>query len=397
MVVRRKERIAVDLLIDILHDRLRDAHAIIGARTASDLVQNDKTVLRRMPKDVGYLLHFHHEGTLPRRNVIRRADARENAIDRREDRAPCGNERAHLRHDGEDGDLTHVGRLTGHIRPRDDQDLLIPMIQLRIIRDEHVSLQGMLDHRMTAVFDGNIPILRANDRRTDVAVLDRCPRKACEAVHRCERARRLLHIRDLRTDFRLHRLIDLKLELLCFFFGRERLRLEFLQFRRDIALRIHERLLSHIVRRDRELIRIGDLKIVSEDIIEADLELDARLFLFLLFQLLDVLLAVLRQRAHFIQLGGEAFADVLAVLDVARPVLIHRTVQKVKDRAMRRELAVQLLQKHRACAGEELLHLRHHAKRRFEREQVFGRSRIRLDAGKNTLEVKDAGKHLFQT
>ena len=112
---------------------------------------------------------------------------------------------------------------------------------------------------------------------------------------------------------------------------------------------------------------------------------------------MDVLLAVLRQRAHFIQLGGEAFADVLAVLDVARPVLIHRTVQKVKDRAMRRELAVQLLQKHRSCAGEELLHLRHHAKRRFEREKVFGRSRIRLDAGKNTLKVKDAGKHLFQT
>ena len=255
----------------------------------------------------------------------------------------------------------------------------------------------MLDHRMTAVFDGNIPILRANDRRTDVAVLDRCPCKACEAVHCCERARRLLHIRDLRADFCLHRLIDLELQLLCLFFGRERLRLKFLQFRRDITLRIHERLLSHIVRRDRDFICIGDLEIVSEDIIEADLELDARLFLFLLFQLLDVLLAVLRQRAHFIQLSGEAFADVLAVLDVARAVLIHRTVQKVKDRAMRRELAVQLLQKHRACAGEELLHLRHRAKRRFEREQIFRRSRIRLDAGKNTLEVKDAGKHLFQT
>src|SRR5690606_1278995 len=44
------------------------------------------------------------------------------------------------------------------------------------------------------------------------------------------------------------------------------------ELRRDVSLRIDERLLADVVVRDLILVRVGDLEVVAEDLVEADLE-----------------------------------------------------------------------------------------------------------------------------
>ena len=70
VVMRCKERLGVDAAVDMLHHRTRDAHAVKGARTAPDLVENHKAVLRRLAQNLCDLVHLHHKGALPARQVI---------------------------------------------------------------------------------------------------------------------------------------------------------------------------------------------------------------------------------------------------------------------------------------------------------------------------------------
>ena len=93
------------------------------------------------------------------------------------------------------------------------------MVQLRVIGDEHFPLQRVLYHGMAAVFDGNIAFLLAHDGRAHIAILQRRAGKAGEAIDLRQGAGGLLHIRDFRADFRLHSLVNPKLQLLGLFPG----------------------------------------------------------------------------------------------------------------------------------------------------------------------------------
>ena len=75
MIVRREERLGVDLLLDVLDDGARDAHAVERARAAANLIEDDKAVLRRVLKDLRDFIHLDHEGALTADEVVARADA----------------------------------------------------------------------------------------------------------------------------------------------------------------------------------------------------------------------------------------------------------------------------------------------------------------------------------
>ncbi len=340
VVVGGEKRVAVHLRVDVLHHRFRDAHAVVGGRAAADFVQNDEAVLRGVAENVGHFLHFHHEGTLAGGNIIAGADAGENPIHRRENGAPSRDERPHLRHDGEHRHLPHVGGLARHVRSGDDQDFLVPMVQLRVVGDEHLPFQRVLHHGVAAVFDGNIAVLPAHHGGPHVAILQRRPGEAGEAVHLGEGAGGFLHVRNFRTNFRFHRLVNPKLQFLGLFAGGEGFRLKFFQLRRDVALRIDQGLLADIVRRDGEFVGVGNFEIVAEYVIESDFQLDAGLFFFLFFQFGNIFLAVFRKGTQFIQLCRESFANVFPIFDISCAVLIHGAVQQIKNRPVEAHLGI---------------------------------------------------------
>ena len=121
VVVRGEER---------LRPRLRDCVARCSA-TAHAMLRPSKvdvprpissrtTRLRDVARvqDVGGLLHLDHERRLAARDVVGRADAREDAVDDRQLRVLRRHERSDLREQRQQRGLPQVGRLAAHVRAR---------------------------------------------------------------------------------------------------------------------------------------------------------------------------------------------------------------------------------------------------------------------------------------
>ena len=67
-------------------------------------------------------------------------------------RAPFGgHKRADLRHERDERDLTHVGRLTGHVGAGDDGGAVLALAHIGVVRDEERVLEHALDDRVAAV------------------------------------------------------------------------------------------------------------------------------------------------------------------------------------------------------------------------------------------------------
>lgn len=80
-----------------LRDRPGDRKPVERARAAADLFENDQALRRHMVQDVRGFDHLDHEGALAARQVVGRADARENPVDQPELHRLGRNERSHLR------------------------------------------------------------------------------------------------------------------------------------------------------------------------------------------------------------------------------------------------------------------------------------------------------------
>ena len=76
---------------------------------APNLVENQQTVRRCVPDDLGHLAHLHHESGLTGGQVIRRADTGENAVGDADIRRSGRHEAADLGKDDDQRDLAHVG------------------------------------------------------------------------------------------------------------------------------------------------------------------------------------------------------------------------------------------------------------------------------------------------
>jgi hypothetical protein len=100
VVVRGEERArpALRVVVQVFDDGPGNRHPIVSAGAASDFVQNEQALRRRVVEDVGRLHHLHHKRGLPRRQFIRRADAGEDAIHHADVRRLRRDEAADLRH-----------------------------------------------------------------------------------------------------------------------------------------------------------------------------------------------------------------------------------------------------------------------------------------------------------
>ncbi len=100
---------------------------------------------------------------------------------------------------------------------------------------------------------------------------------------------------------------QLVLQVLGLLVGRQHLLFVLLQFRRDVAFGVLERLLADVVGGHVVAVGVGDLDVVAEDLVEADLQVgDAGPFDLLRLVAGDPLLAAGRQLAELVQLRRDS-------------------------------------------------------------------------------------------
>ena len=239
-----------------------------------------------------HLVHLHHERGLAARQVIRRAHAREDAVDNADLRAVRRDKAAHVRHQRDERHLPHVGALAGHVRAGDNQHAVFVFIHQRAVGHKQlVAVQPRLHDRMSAVFDGNHTVRR--DFRTDIVVAHGGNRQRQQRVERLEAHRRLLDARNLRRQ----EVADLDEESLLQADGlllrAQNGFLDLVQLRRHVALAVGQRLLAGIAVRHLIVVRLGDLDVVAEDLVVLNLEvLDLGQLAFLRLQVGNPLLTM---------------------------------------------------------------------------------------------------------
>ena len=155
MVVSGKERPRADAIH--IHECLRDgpgnAETVECTRPSSDLVQNHQAAGRGVMEDVRGLGHFHHKRALALKQIIRRANAREDSVRQSDPRGFGRNKSPHLSHQHDQGRLSQIRALAGHIGPTDDHETAIRLPQIQIVGDKSSRKVHPFDHRMATVFD----------------------------------------------------------------------------------------------------------------------------------------------------------------------------------------------------------------------------------------------------
>src|SRR5580700_10801753 len=131
--------------------RTSERQAVEGAGTAADLIHEDQTVAACVVQDVGRFGHLDHERRAAARQIVPRADTREDSVERSDRGALRRHEAADVRQDDDQGGLTHVRRLSAHVGSRDDQHAP-PRIELQVVRNERAR-QKALDDGVPSALD----------------------------------------------------------------------------------------------------------------------------------------------------------------------------------------------------------------------------------------------------
>lgn len=276
MIMRGKKRFRADFFPKrILRNGARDAHTVEGARAAPDFVVDDEAGFRGVRENIGDLVHLQHKCGLPHREIVRSADAREYLIDDGDARLLSRHKRADLRHDADERDLPHIGGFSRHIGTGNQHKAIAFAVELRIIRDEKGILRALLDHRMPAVPDGNH--IAVSHLGTTVAVA------ACHLGKRAIYIELRQHIRRFLNPVHIFRHLhaDIAEELIfkrhTLLAGAEHLRFHILELLGDITFAVCQRLLADIPVRHLVYVGFGNLYVIAENAVIADLQrLDSR-------------------------------------------------------------------------------------------------------------------------
>ena len=182
-------------------------------------------------------------------------------------------EAADLGQDRDQGDLADVGALARHVRAGDQQDRAVVGAESSVVGDEVAVRHQGVEHRMAAGLD--LEDRLGDDLRPAVALPRgqlgerrrgrrpgpaRAPAWISRGASAATRSRRVVNSSYSSSQARSSASQDLVLELL--------------ELGRDVALGVLDRLLADVVGRDLAALRlgVGDLDVVAEDLVEADLQ-----------------------------------------------------------------------------------------------------------------------------
>ena len=219
--------------------------------------------------DGGCLVHLHHERRLPASQIVGGAHPGEDAVAHWESGPIRRHEGADLGHEVDEAHLPEHRGLPRHVGAREDDDASV-LVKGEVVGDERLGRHHRLHHRMPAGLD--LHLEPRVDLRTDVLPPLRHVGQGREDVEAGGPGTRLLDAGHLGRHPPAHLAEELGLELLHAVLGAEDLLLPLLQLRREVALGVGQRLLADVVLGHLVEVRLGDLEVVSEDPVEADLE-----------------------------------------------------------------------------------------------------------------------------
>ena len=220
----------------------------------------DEAPGRRRVQDARGLLHLDHERGLSAGDVVRRPDAREDAVHERDLGFAGRHERSGLRHDAQQRHLPEIGGLAPHVGSGQDDELAGPAIERHVVWHERTAGHDPpFDHRVAAVEDGQL--VAVVDVRLDVVVDCGDLGQRGEDVQGGERPRGCLNPGRFAGDRAPQDVEDLELALHDPLVGPEHLLFVLLERGRDEALPAGNRLLAVIVGRHGVQVRLGDLDV----------------------------------------------------------------------------------------------------------------------------------------
>ena len=359
----------VAIFMDIFHYGPCNGHSVIGRCASPDLVQKHKRTRRKIVQDHGCLQHLHHEGRLSARNIVRCTYAGEYLVAIADCRCFGRNKAADLCHKHYESCLTQQCRFTGHVRTREDDHLLVPVVKIYVVRDEFLAgLHHGLDDRVTTllyVYDLAVIHLRAA-----VVVGKSQIGKAGKHIQARQDAAVLLNHGYIRLNFTNKLRIYLSLKGIYPFLRSKDLLLVFLQLFGDIALGIDQSLLPYPFLRHSVLICITHFKIIAEDIVEAYLQRRYSCTLDLpLLHFEKIFLAVTGYLAKLVKLFVHTFRDHVSLAKLGCSLRMHgtseifqefRTVPHAADKGLKRLDPLSLAELHyRSGLAQPSLELHH--------------------------------------
>ena len=125
----QRQRAQLWSIVQVLENGLRDADAVVGARAAAHLIENEQAARRRVRENVGGLHHLDHEGRQAAGQLVVCADAREDPVAQPDHGTAGRNEAAHLGQQHDDAGLAKVGRLACHVRAAQEHNLLVAGVE----------------------------------------------------------------------------------------------------------------------------------------------------------------------------------------------------------------------------------------------------------------------------
>ena len=242
---------------------------------------------------------------------------------------------------------------------------------------------------MAALTDVEHVVVRKDG--TDVVVLARGRGKRQEAVE----AGHLIGI-DLdggdKLAQSLHQLVvELCLEHQYLVFRAEYLLFVFLQFLRDVAFGVDQRLLAYPLLGYFLLVDVAHLDVVAEDVVVTYLQARyARQLAFALLQLEQVVLAAVGYLAQLIELGADALLDDAALVDQQRRVVVDFTVDAVADGLADVELLADTVQAGIVGLQAGLLDGFDGLQRHLQRHHLAGADTSHGHLRQDALQVADA-------
>ena len=385
VVVRREERSGLDPVGDIFGDGPGQADSVEGARSPPHLVEYDQAAVGGVVQDIGGLVHLDHEGRLSPGQVVARADPGEEPVDDADLGLLSRDEAAGLGQQGQESHLADVGGLAGHVWPGDDHDVVL-VIEVDRVGDEGFGRRYSLDYRMTPLLDqqpGSVV-----HHGPDVAALRRQGGEGDEHVEFGESLGSLLQQRYLVRDLIPQGGEDLVFEIDGPLPGVENFVLVFLELGSDVAFAVLQGLLADVVFGDVVLVRVGDLEVVAEDLVVADLQVGDRgaVDLFLLVAG-EPLAALGAHHPQLIELLAVPFPDHAAFPELEGRLVPESLLQPDAELGQGRHALADAGDDCRVQGSEQLLDPRYDLQGVGQGAQVPGVGAAVADPGADSLEV----------
>ncbi len=311
VVVRREHSLAADPVVQMLGDRPGDGHAVISGGAAPDFIEQHQRSLGGAVQNRAGLAHLHHEGGLSARQIVGGPDACEQPVDRADARRVAGHEAAQLGQDDAQPDLAEDGALPGHVGAGHQLDAR-GGIEAHVVRHERFARHQALEHRVAG--GDELDLEAVGHVGPHVAIGNRRLREAGPDVEPREDPRGLLHARDRRSDPPAQLREELGLALGDALLRPEDFGFVFPELRRHESLGGGQGLPALVVERHLGGVSMGDLEVIPEDLVVADLERgNPGALPFALLHRGDELLPTLPQGTALVELGIVAGANDPAV------------------------------------------------------------------------------------